>query len=171
VPTYILGGNHDFSFHKDGGQNIVRQVCDTRDDLVFLGQDSAYLSVDGLRAYIIHPDGAGSILRTRKLAESLPASRDVRLLLVGHYHSYQAFRQKDTFIIQLPAFQGQYAWMARRGLTPEIGGIILDLWVDDDGRIARVNHEVVPYDEVRNDWDHAASDEINEAWSQEGVEL
>lgn len=167
VKTYIVGGNHDHSFHKDGGQNIVRQIADLRDDLVFAGQDAAYLSVEGLRSYVIHPDGAGSILRTRRIVEGL--QRGIGLVLVGHYHSYQAFTHKDVFVLQLPAFQGQYAWMARRGLVPDIAGLILDVWLDDSGAVARIAHEVIPFREVRNDWDRAASEEANAAWSVEGI--
>lgn len=169
VPTYMIGGNHDLSFHKDGGQNIVRQICDMRPDLVYLGQDAAHFTVEGIRAYVIHPDGAGSPARFKKIAESLPSSRDVRLLIVGHTHNYGAYQSKDVTILQVPCFQGRYAWLARKGLVPDIGGMIVDLWLDDAGRIERIAHEVKFYEEVSGDWDQKASDLVNAPWSDEGA--
>lgn len=169
VPTYVIGGNHDLSFFKDGGQNIVRQITDQRPDMVFLGQDAAYFSVEGIRSYVIHPDGAGSILRFKKIAESLPRSKDVKLLIVGHTHNYGAALHQGMLILQVPCFQGRYGWLARKGLVPDIGGVLVDVWLDDDGNIERIAHEVKLYDEVQGDWDREASALVNLPWTDDGL--
>ena len=168
VPTYMIGGNHDLSFFKDGGSNIVRQICDARPDLVFLGQDAAHLTVEGVRMYVFHPDGAGSMARFKAVANSLPAAKDVRLLIVGHTHQYAAAQHKTTTILQVPCFQGRYNWLARKGLVPDIGGVLVDIWLDDDGRIERIAHEVKFYDEVSGDWDYEASHSVNLPWTDAG---
>lgn len=172
VPTYMISGNHDASFLKDGGSNVVRQVCSAREDLVYLGQDAAYLTIGPLRAYVVHPDGGGSYAKSykgQKFSESLPVEKDVRLLLMGHYHNYVSFMQRQTSVFQLPCFQSQYSWLARKGLHPDIGGIILDLWLDDDGRVARVAHELVRYPTLTDDWDIEVSAEVNRGWTSKGI--
>jgi predicted phosphodiesterase len=166
--TYVITGNHDDSFLKDGGMNVVRRVCSQRPDLSYVGQDAAYLTLGSLRSFVVHPDGGGSYAKSykpQKLAESLPLDRRVGLLLVGHYHNWGAFRQKETVALMLPCFQSQYAWLARKALHPDIGGVIVDVWMDAEGRIRRFRHEVVDYPPLDEDWDHAASDAAGRGWS------
>lgn len=167
--TYMIGGNHDASFWKDGGSSIVRQITERRDDMVYLGQDAAHFSVEGIRAYVLHPEGAGSMLALQKFADSLPRGKDVQLLIAGHTHQYGAARQRDTTILRVPCFQGRYAWMGRKGLVPDIGGVLVDLWLTEDGRIDRIAHEVKFYDEATGDWDREASDRVNAPWTDAGA--
>lgn len=172
VKTYAISGNHDASFLKDGGSNVVRQIAKGREDIVYLGQDAAYLTIGNLRAYVVHPDGGGSYAKSykpQKMASALPADRDVRLLLLGHYHVYGSFRERKTHTLMLPCFQSQYSWLARKGLHPDIGGIILDLWLDDDGGIRRLSHELVSFDPLEDDYDHGVSAEVNRGWSPIGL--
>lgn len=172
--TLIISGNHDASFLKDGGANVVRQIVSARPDMVYLGQDAAYLTIGSLRAYVVHPDGGGAYAKSykgQKFSESLPVDKDVRLLLLGHYHNYVSFMQRETAVFQLPCFQSQYSWLARKGLHPDIGGIILDLWLDDDGRLARISHEVVRFPALEDDWDHEVSASVNRGWSSKGLTL
>lgn len=168
VKTYIIAGNHDDSFLKDGGVNVVRRVCALRPDMAYVGQDAAYLRLGKLRMYVVHPDGGNTYAKSykpQKLAESLPLEREVALLLIGHYHNYGAFRQKHTISMMLPCFQSQYAWLARKALHPDIGGIIADVWMDDTGRITRFAHELVGYPALDEDFDQAASHAAGRGWS------
>lgn len=170
VPTYLIGGNHDESFQKDGGADPVRGLCQRREDLVYLGQGLAFLTIGGLRMAVMHPDGGGGATKSRRgqqIAAALPP--DVQLALIGHLHYYCAFPANGMFVLQLPCFQAQYAWMARKPLYPDIGGVILDVWYDEAGRVTRVVPEYVAYRARANDWDAAASRQINEAWTAEGL--
>lgn len=172
--TYVITGNHDDSFLNEGGTNVVRQLCAKRDDWVYVGQDAAYLTIGGLRTYITHPDGGGSYAKSyklQKLASSLPVEKDVRLILSGHYHSYAATLERGTYALMLPCFQSQYSWLARKFLHPDIGGLILDIWLDDAGRVARIAHELVTYPALEDDWDHEVSAQVSRAWSSAGLEL
>lgn len=172
--TYMISGNHDASFLKDGGSNVVRQIAASRPDIEYLGQDAAYLNIGNLRAYVVHPDGGGAYAKSykgQKFSESLPQDKDVRLLLLGHYHNYVSFMQRETAVFQLPCFQSQYSWLARKGLHPDVGGIILDLWLDDAGGIRRMSHEVVRFPALTDDWDHDVSADINRGWSSRGLDV
>jgi predicted phosphodiesterase len=174
VPTYVISGNHDDSHLKQGGVNVVRRVSQQRPDLVYLGQDAAYLTINGMRAYVTHPDGGGAYAKSykgQKFSESLPVEKDVRLLLIGHYHNAVNFWQRRTKVFQLACFQSQYAWLARKGLHPDIGGLILDITFDDDGSIHAIDYKERRYEPRENDWDHDVSSEVSRAWSSGGLEV
>jgi predicted phosphodiesterase len=172
VPTYIIGGNHDSTFLNDGGVNVVRRITQERQDLVYLGDDAAYLRVAGLLAYVAHPSGGGAYAKSYKLqkfAAALPPDPPIALLLLGHYHSYaKSLERPDLVALQLPCFQSQYAWLARKGLYPDIGGIILNVWLDDHGRPARIREEIVRYQARDDDWDRDVAHEMSHRWSQKG---
>lgn len=174
VPKYVISGNHDDSHLKQGGVNVVRRICDRRKDMTYLGQDAAYFNIGALRTYVVHPDGGGSYAKSykpQKLVESLPPEKGVQIAFIAHYHQYGAFRVGNTFAFMLPCFQSQYAWLARKGLHPDIGGLLLDVWMDDAGRIARIAHEFVNYEPREEDWDEPASRRVSRAWSSRGLEV
>jgi predicted phosphodiesterase len=174
VPTYAISGNHDDSFLKDGGVNVVRNLAAQREDIVYVGQDAAYLTIGNLRAYIVHPDGGGAYAKSykpQKIAESLPADKNLALVLIGHYHVWGSFKHQRAYAFMLPCFQSQYSWLARKGLHPDIGGVIVDLWLDDAGWPRRVAHEFVDFKPAENDWDHEVSRDVQLAWSSKGLAL
>lgn len=173
-PTYGITGNHDDSFLVDGGTNVVRRIATMREDIKYVGQDAAYFTLGGLRAYLIHPDGGGAYAKSykmQKIAATIPIEKDVRLLLVGHYHNYGSTNERNTFALQLPCFQSQYSWLARKALHPDIGGIILDLWMNDSGQIDRIRHEFIQYPVIENDWNHEVSFEMAHRWSPDGMKV
>jgi predicted phosphodiesterase len=172
VPTYIITGNHDDSFLVEGGTNVVRQVAGRRPDFAYVGQDAAYLTIGGLRTYVIHPDGGGSYAKSykpQKISESLPLDPPLAMVFIGHYHNRGQFRQKDTEVLMLACFQSQYSWLARKGLHPDIGAYVIDVWLDDNGRPARTVTEYVAYQGLEDDWDHEVSAEVSKGWSPKGM--
>ena len=171
VLTYGITGNHDDSFLKDGGVNILRRLSTMRDDIVYLGQTAAYFSIGPLNMYLIHPKGGASYAksyRTQRFAEALPISRSVHMLLMGHLHSYNAGEEHGMMTMLLPCFQSRYGWLASGGLHPCLGGLIVDVWMTKAGEVARLRHERVRFQEVADDWDHAASRAAVETWTDQG---
>ena len=71
--------------------------------------------------------------------------------------------------ILLPCFQGQYGWLATGGLHPDIGGIILDVWMTDDGSVGRMTTEFCRYQSIADDWDHEVSTAVSHGWTPEGL--
>jgi predicted phosphodiesterase len=171
-PTYVIGGNHDGSFFKNDGTNIVRRITERRPDMIYTGQDAAYLTVGNLRMYVVHPDGGGAYAKSykpQKVAESIPNDRRVALAIIGHYHQWGTFLVKDMVTMMLPCFQAQYGWLARKGLYPDLGGVVLDVWLDDDGLLARMKPELIRYRTRENDWDYEVSAAVSRGWSPEGL--
>lgn len=174
VKTYLISGNHDDSFLKDNGANVVRMITAARPDIVYAGQDAAYVTFNGLRMYVVHPDGGGAYAKTyklQKLAATLPIERNVRLILCGHYHNFGMTLERDTLAIMLPCFQAQYPWLARKALHPDIGGLILEITMDNAGNPIRIQHELVRYQPIDDDWDHEISASVSRGWRPDGPEV
>lgn len=172
VKTYGISGNHDDSFLKDGGVNILRRIADARPDIEYVGQTGAYLSLGGLNTYVVHPKGGmpyAKSYRLQKFVEGLPIDRRIHLLLMGHLHSYNVDQEHGVTALLIPCFQSQYGWMASGALHPAIGGLIVDVWLTDDGAVGRIAHEFVRFQRLEADWDREASHNAASTWSPEGV--
>lgn len=88
ITTYLISGNHDLSFMTNSGVNVVKRVCDQRDDMVYLGEYGAYLDLPlGLRAYLHHGAGGVPYARSYKLqkaVENFPPGNKPKLYISGH---------------------------------------------------------------------------------------
>ncbi len=172
VKTWGVDGNHDQSHLKDGGVNVLRRIADARQDIEYVGQTAAYFTVGRLNAYVIHPRGGmpyAKSYRLQKIVEALPIDKRIHLLLVGHLHSYALVQEHGVTCLLLPCFQSQYGWMAAGALHPAIGGLILDIWLTDDGGVGRIAHEFVRFQARENDWDAAVSREVAKGWTPTGM--
>jgi predicted phosphodiesterase len=169
---YVINGNHDLSFLKDGGLNMARYVASQRDDMEYLGSSAAYLTVGSLKMYVIHPKGGkpyADSYRLQKVAESLPIGQKVNLLIMGHLHGFCVVQVHGITSIQVPCFQSQYEWMASGGMHPTIGGVIVDVWMASDGSVGRITPELVRYQAVGSDWDRKISRSVAQSWSSRGI--
>jgi len=172
VLTYGISGNHDDSFLKDGGVNVLRRIAEHRDDIAYVGQTAAYLTFGRLNLYAVHPRKGAAYAKSyhlQKFAEALPIGRLIHLLLMGHVHSYAVSQEHGVTAMLLPCFQSQYGWLASGALHPAIGGIILDVWLTDEGGVGRIRHEFVRFQAQSDDWDHEASRAVVQTWSSRGV--
>lgn len=172
IKTFVISGNHDDSFLKDGGINVVRRICDARPDIEYVGQTAAYLSLGALNTYVVHPRGGmpyAKSYRLQKFVEQLPISRKIHLLLMGHLHSYNVDQGHGVTAILLPCFQSQYGWMAAGALHPAIGGVIVDVWLTEDGGVGRIAHEFVRFQAQVDDWDRSVSYEVARGWTPDGL--
>lgn len=57
IQTKVILGNHDESFWKTDGYNIVNAICEKRSDMDYLGDYLAFVQVDGIKVGIMHSAG------------------------------------------------------------------------------------------------------------------
>ena len=107
--------------------------------------------------------------RPQKFLEALPISREIHLLLMGHLHSYCVVQEHGVTGLLLPCFQSQYGWMASGALHPAIGGLVVDVWLTDDGGVGRIAHEFVRFQAQVDDWDRGVSYEVARGWTPDGL--
>jgi hypothetical protein len=136
---YILGGNHDASFIKACGIDNVARFCRERPDCTYLGFDDATIELaHGVKINLMHPDGGipyALSYTPQRLAEGLAPENRPHVAGYGHLHQsmYGGFTGFHNFLV--PSFQAQTPYMKRkrRGVTPEIGGWIIELRLGDNG--------------------------------------
>lgn len=160
VETFLLGGNHDESHYtRGGGHDIIKRICKERGDIHNVGMHQGWYHFGDSKIKLMHPTGGVSYARSykmQKIIEQMPPKGKPDILLLGHFHVtdfLMAYRGVMGF--QLPCFQSQTPYLAKKGLYPELGGVVVDVfWVDESpvNGIKRVTADWVPYSAVEDDW-------------------
>lgn len=130
ITTYMISGNHDMSFYKDAGADIVKYICSHRKDLKYAGMYYARFLDKSFKLDMIHPDGAPTY------AKSYPIQRWIRnneipstypnVMVFGHYHQHGYFVDHEIACLMAGNFQRQNSYTLRRGWSSILGGWILD---------------------------------------------
>ena len=156
IDTYVINGNHDWSFFNDLGANPIKNIAANRKDVHHAGDLGAYVNLGPLTAYIWHPPGGGAYARSYKLQKWVEQQEPTNLpdlVFGGHFHVYNhlgRYGGVESFLV--PCFQGQTPYIRRLGLNPVIGGLILELGIQDDGTLVRVKVDKREYDPVLDDY-------------------
>lgn len=164
---WMLGGNHDWNHVVTCGLDPVRMLCDRRPDCHYLGYDVGGLWItDKVYLRLWHPGGGRAYAKSYRLqkgqesiavealleaikGEQTPATS---ILMAGHMH-------EAIWLCTLPilagfagCFEGRTSLSKRKGGGVDLGGTVLRLLLTDGGRIQRVEHTFLAYDEIENDW-------------------
>ncbi|NLS79419.1 MAG: hypothetical protein GXY76_19390 [Chloroflexi bacterium] len=165
---YVLGGNHDFSFYKAIGLDVVQLLCSRREDMTYVGSDFAQIPLTpDLDVAMWHPAGGvpyalsyrGQRFLNQLTSDELEkvvlkTSPSPRLCLVaaGHLHQSMYFRQGHIAYFQLGCFEGRNSFFKRKGWKPAIGGYVVELDITEGGMIHAVNKRDIWYYEVEEDY-------------------
>lgn len=156
IKTVAILGNHDESFYKTSGTNVVKAIADKRSDIEYVGDYYATAKVDGIKVALMHGAGGASYARSyklQKIIEQLAPEQKPHMLFLGHYHiqaHIPAYRNVEGYLIG--CFQAQTPFLTRLGLQPTIGGLIVEVITDETG-IKSVKTEWIPfYVQKKNDF-------------------
>lgn len=156
IQTKVILGNHDESFYRTSGLNIVKAISESRDDIDYLGDYLAYIDMAGIKVAIMHSGGGVAYSRSykpQKIVEQLAPEAKPHMLFIGHWHVacyIPHYRNCETYSIG--SFQAQTPFLTRLGLFPNIGGVIVEVVTDSTG-IKSVKSEWVPfYVPIKNDF-------------------
>jgi predicted phosphodiesterase len=147
IKTLVIMGNHDESFYRTSGYNCVEAICAERDDMEYIGDYLAYINLDTIRIAIMHSDGGISYARSyrvQKIIEQLAPESKPHLMFVGHWHvnaMIPAYRNVEG--VSIGAFQSQTPYLVRKGLMPNVSGLVVEVEVNDKGLVG-----------VKYDWRH-----------------
>jgi predicted phosphodiesterase len=135
IPTFVISGNHDLDYYKTAGIDIVDQLCDIREDITYLGQLGAYLELSGVTFYVAHGEGGVPYARSykpQKLLEGFDVNTLPDVAIWGHWHITDHLPKFKGVISICPGcFERQSSYLKRKGLFPDIGGIILEMTLAD----------------------------------------
>lgn len=156
ITTYLISGNHDASFSTNAGVNVVSRVCSERDDMVYLGSYGAYLTLPGgLNAYLHHGAGGVSYSRSYKIqkaVENFAPENKPHLYISGHYHITCTLPDyRNVFAMHPGAFQSQTEFLRRLGVSPDVGGWILEYRVNprmETFDLAEISARWIPFRQV-----------------------
>jgi hypothetical protein len=174
---FILGGNHDWSCIKKAGIDPIRILCDGRDDLHYMGYDvGGVWLTDRVYLRMWHPTGGVPYAKSYRLQKGLESqavealqaaiSREecpaTSVLVAGHLHITIWMPEMPIAGLHPGCCQGQTPYLKAKGYMPAIGGVVLRFLIGDDGRVKRIEHTWLPYDEIEDDWKHFPVPELPE---------
>lgn len=135
IPTFVVSGNHDLDYYKTSGIDIVSQLTDMRPDITYLGQLGAFLELSGITFYVAHGEGGVPYARSYKpqrLLEGFDVNNLPDVAIWGHWHITEHLPKYKGVISMCPGcFEHQSSYLKRKGLMPDIGGVILELTLAD----------------------------------------
>lgn len=160
ITTHIIAGNHDLSFLGSDGMDIVRAICEKRDDLNYLGHYSATVEFGKLKVGLHHGEGGCSYARTyklQKLVEQLAPENKPHAFFLGHYHVAAGLEMyRNVFCRMMPCFEAQTPYLVRKGLYPELGFYIVKALmnpVDREDGVTNFRADYYPfYVPIKNDY-------------------
>lgn len=164
---FAIGGNHDMSLITNSGMDPIRMLCDARPDFAYGGYTLWSIRLTD-KSYIrlVHPRGGASYARSYKLQKRMEqmafeALRQAMIenqapmtsiLVMGHYHIFNFDPSPPMHGMLAGCFQGQTSLLKELGLTPGIGGWIIEVKFEKYGRLSQVWFKPVIFEEIENDW-------------------
>ena len=135
----------------NGGADIGQEIARARDDMEYLGHNFAKVWLTPrIDLNLVHPTDGGAWAVThkiQKIIDSAEGKRKSTVLAVGHYHKMAWLEWKGTQGIVMPSFQKQTSFMRDNNLLSYVGGVILKIKTDKDGRMVSFSPEYVNLEE------------------------
>jgi predicted phosphodiesterase len=136
IKTYVVWWNHDESFLKENGANIIKNIAHLRDDIIDMWFYDARIKLNGVDINAHHGWWNMSYAKSykpQKLIENIDTRNQPDIFASGHWHDalYMAYRNIHSF---LPwAFLKQNLLAKRFNLGNTIWGWIVEVDIKEDG--------------------------------------
>jgi hypothetical protein len=155
VTTHLISGNHDWSFFKESGYDVVRAVAEARDDFIYYGPLGRMIDLKCearrrgvFTLHLLHPDGGVAYAlsyKLQKLAEGYAGGEKPDMTVAGHWHVDCSIFVRNIHMISIPCFQRQTPYLKRKGLHPVVGARFVRVDFSKDGAVGRVAQELVTW--------------------------
>ena len=160
ITTKYILGSHDETHYKNGQATINEWVSRCRKDMIYLGQDSASIDINGVRIFMDHPGGGSAqavSYKPQKRIEILESDFKPKILLIGHYHKSYSFVYRNVRGIEVPCFCDKTQFQQKQGLSNVVGAYFLKIYSDKHGNIQYFEPEDVLF-RPNDMWDEAGKD-------------
>ena len=134
ITTYMIMGNHDASYMKSQGADIIKYVCSYRKDLEYVGiYFSRFHDRDkGIKLDLVHPSGAAAYSISygmQKYLRNQPPSHYPSILIHGHRHQSWFGYYHEVYCFEAGCFMHPTDFLIRKGIGSSIGGWLVDMKV------------------------------------------
>ena len=157
IVTKFVSGNHDHAHIINGGTNIGVKIANGRDDMIYLGMSNAKVNLTpNCILEVNHPEDGSSYSISYSLQKTIDAmmgGEKPNIFLNAHHHKlfYMIYRNIHAF--EIGTFEEQTPFMKGKKLAAHVGGIIIEVHVNDEGTVTRCKNEFIPfYRMVKNDY-------------------
>ena len=160
ITTKYILGSHDETHYKNGQATINNWVSRCRDDMIYLGQDSAAININGVKIFMDHPGGGSAqslSYKPQKRIEILESDFKPKILLIGHYHKSYSFVYRNVRGIQVPCLCAKTQFQQKQGLSNVVGAYFLNIYSDNKGNIQYFEPEEILFRQ-NEFWDEAGKD-------------
>ncbi len=137
IVTYVISGNHDTSFWKEAGLDIVAKICSEREDIVYLGQREADIEISTdtgcITLRLTHPSRGTAYAisyHIQKYVESLTGGEKPHVCCFGHYHKSEYLFYRNIHVFQAGCCQYQTPYMRERNIAAMLGFWIIELTIN-----------------------------------------
>lgn len=160
ITTKYILGSHDETHYKNGQATINNWVSRCRDDMIYLGQDSAAITINGVKIFMDHPGGGSAqalSYKPQKRIEILESDFKPKILLIGHYHKSYSFVYRNVRGIQVPCLCAKTQFQQKQGLSNVVGAYFLSIYSDSKGNIQYFEPEEILFRQ-NEFWEEAGKD-------------
>lgn len=139
ITTYFIQGSHDETHKKNGGATLGKMIAKDRKDMIYLGQDYADISINGVYQRMKHPGGGVSANRSRSpqntIDNNMSTGRKPKILYEGHYHKSYYFIYNNVHTVLVPALCYQSQFMEKKDIKNIMGFYDVDIYSDENGNV------------------------------------
>ena len=160
ITTKYILGSHDETHYKNGQATVNSWISRCRSDMEYLGQDSAAITINGVKIFMDHPGGGSAqalSYKPQKRIEILESDYKPKVLLIGHYHKSYSFVYRNVRGIEVPCLCDKTQFQQKQGLSNVVGAYFLNIYSDSKGNIQYFEPEEVIF-RPNEMWDEAGKD-------------
>lgn len=160
ITTKYILGSHDETHYKNGQATISNWVSRCRPDMIYLGQDSSEIKINGIKIFMDHPGGGSAqsvSYKLQKRIEILESNYKPKIFLAGHYHKSYSFIYRNVRGILVPALCSKTQFQSKQGLSNIVGAYFLNIYSDRKGNIQYFEPEEILF-KNSDFWDEAGKD-------------
>lgn len=167
--TKIIGGRHDLSTKWAFGFDLLRHICEKRDDFSYVGDTMGTFKFKNVIIRLHHPTGGlayAKSYRAQKHTEGMignmihiirstgDASKLPQLVFFGHNHNSFFFPYLGSLVFSVPCLQAQTNYLEGKGLYPEIGVWIVTIHFDQKGNPLEMTPKLYLWNHLVKDHDY-----------------
>ena len=152
IPTYMIAGNHDLWWITQCGADIVKDICNRRDDLTYLGSDCEDLKIGKLRIRMFHGKGGSAYAKSYKLQkylDSIEVDELPHILQTGHIHQAFYMKQGKTHCFQTSSLQDLTPYARSQGFNNDKSCWWVDIYMNDKGNPVQIKQELETFGKRR----------------------